>query len=167
MLRPGTEYAETIEIKRTFMHPGYQFPVSYNDISLSEVGRRIIFDFEKYGDSPLCFKKVKNHEGTLALVQGFGLTESGKQSGELLQTHVTVISNEKCAEILKHNISSNLIDYHKLTKPSYGTLKYGITDEIMCTLGIEDPDTGSISVRKLFYSNDQMFFNSNVHFPHL
>ena len=97
-----------------------------------------------------CFQKVKNHEGTLALVQGFGLTESGKQSGELLQTHVTVISNEKCAEILTHNISSNLIDYHKLTKPSSGSLKYGITDEIMCTLGIEDPDTGSISVRKLF-----------------
>ena len=59
-MRPGTEYAEVIEIKRSFIHPLYKFPLSYNDISLSEVGRRILFDFDKYGDSPACLDQGKN-----------------------------------------------------------------------------------------------------------
>ena len=54
MIRHGTLYAETIDVKRTFMHPYYKYPLNYNDIALSELGRRVIFDFVKYGDSPMC-----------------------------------------------------------------------------------------------------------------
>ena len=54
MIRHGSLYAETIDVKRTFMHPYYKYPLNYNDIAVSELGRRVIFDFEKYGDSPMC-----------------------------------------------------------------------------------------------------------------
>ena len=54
MIRHGSLYAETIDVKRTFMHPYYKYPLNYNDIALSELGRRVIFDLEKYGDSPMC-----------------------------------------------------------------------------------------------------------------
>ena len=116
-----------------------------------EVGRRMLFDFKKYGDSPLCIKEVKNQVGKVSLVQGFGLTADCEESREFLQTHVTILSNEKCGKILQHNISSHLINYHKLTSPTTGSLKYGITDQIICTLGIEDEDTKHISVSKFHH----------------
>ena len=37
IIRPGTEYAESIKVKRTFKHPYYKFPKSYNDIAISEL----------------------------------------------------------------------------------------------------------------------------------
>ena len=49
MIRHGTKYMETIKVKRTFMHPEYRFPLGYNDVALSELSRRVMFDFEKYG----------------------------------------------------------------------------------------------------------------------
>lgn len=58
MIRHGSLYAETIDVKRTFMHPYYKYPLQYNDIALSELGRRVIFDFVKYGDSPMCLGKA-------------------------------------------------------------------------------------------------------------
>lgn len=147
MLRPGTEYAEVIELKRSFIHPSYKFPLSYNDISLSEVGRRILFDFDKYGDSPICCNQVENLEGQTALVQGFGLTESGEQSGEVpLQTNVTIISNLDCANILRHNISLNHIDKVKLIDEKNGALKHGINDALLCSTGFEEDGYFSVSL---------------------
>ena len=147
VLRPGTEYAEVIELKRSFIHPSYKFPLSYNDISLSEVGRRILFDFDKYGDSPICCNQVENLEGQTALVQGFGLTESGEQSGEVpLQTNVTIISNLDCANILRHNISLNHIDKVKLIDEKNGALKHGINDALLCSTGFEEDGYFSVSL---------------------
>ena len=149
-MRPGTEYAEVIEIKRSFIHPLYKFPLSYNDISLSEVGRRILFDFGKYGDSPVCCNHIEELEGKIALVQGFGLTESGEQSGEVpLQTNVTIISNLDCANILRHNISSNLIDKVKLIDEKHGALKHGINDVLLCSTGFEKDGNFSVSIMSL------------------
>ena len=54
------------------MHPYYRFPRSYNDIAISELGRRVMFDFGKYGDSPMCLGRKNGQEliGKTAIVQG-------------------------------------------------------------------------------------------------
>ena len=133
---------ETIKVKRTFMHPEYRFPLAYNDVSLSELSRRVLFDFEKYGDSPMCLGELGLLDEVQAIVQGFGLTEKGEQSTGLLQANVTIISNELCAQILKHNVSDHLLYKHR-TK---NTLKYGIIDQVMCSVGTKDEKTGNTSV---------------------
>ena len=66
--------------------------------------RRVVFDYEKYGDSPTCLGKEKNLDQQLGLLQGFGITEDGINSDGLLEANVTIISREKCEleiEIIK------------------------------------------------------------------
>merc|ERR1712226_1345785 len=53
-LRDGTPFKEVIEIKRVYQHPNYQYPKLYDDIAVVELGRRIAYDYDKYGDSPTC-----------------------------------------------------------------------------------------------------------------
>ena len=57
-------------MKRTFKHPYYRFPKNYNDIAISELSRRVIFDFKKYGDSPMCCGGPELLSGKQAIVQG-------------------------------------------------------------------------------------------------
>ena len=128
------------------MHPGYRFLQAYNDIAISELGRRVIFDFDTYGDSPMCTGDTELLDGKTAVVQGFGLTEKGKQSQDLLQTNVYLISNEVCAQTLKHN-TSNHLNYKTRVKNS---LKHGIIDQILCSMGFQDKMTGNFSVRFFF-----------------
>ena len=99
--RDNTQYNASIEIKKVYKHPAYKFPSLYNDIAVIELGRRVVYDFEKYGDSPICLDNGK-HEviGDIATIQGYGVTETGLPSGELLESNVTVISLEKCKENL-------------------------------------------------------------------
>ena len=42
-------------------------------------GRRIIYDFDKFGDSPTCLGQVgEKLDGKEALLEGYGLNENGK-----------------------------------------------------------------------------------------
>jgi hypothetical protein len=43
-------------------------------------GRRIIYDFYKFGDSPACISSGKNIVGKPATAQGYGYTEHGMYS---------------------------------------------------------------------------------------
>ena len=44
-------------------------------------GRRIVFDYDIYGDSPSCLGSFKNRiEGKRGIVQGYGYNEKGKSS---------------------------------------------------------------------------------------
>ena len=63
--------------------------------------RRIIFDFETYGDSPVCLNREKLLKDQLAITQGFGITETGFIPTNALETEVKVISNEECYNNLK------------------------------------------------------------------
>jgi hypothetical protein len=42
------------------------------------VGRRIIYDYDRFGDSPACISKGENILGKVAISQGYGFTEKGK-----------------------------------------------------------------------------------------
>ena len=41
LVRDGTIYEETIEIRRVFVHPGFKFPSLYDDIAVAELGYKI------------------------------------------------------------------------------------------------------------------------------
>ena len=46
-IRHNTKFNETIEVKRTYIHPDYVFPQLYNDVAVLELGRRIPFNYGK------------------------------------------------------------------------------------------------------------------------
>ena len=52
--RINGQFEEKIKIKRMYQHPLYHYPGLYNDIAVLELDRRIEYDFNKFGDSPLC-----------------------------------------------------------------------------------------------------------------
>ena len=41
LVRDGTHFEETIEIRRVFVHPGFKFPSLYDDIAVAELGKKI------------------------------------------------------------------------------------------------------------------------------
>ena len=80
IVRNNTDLAEKIVVKRNFIHPLYEFPNVYNDIVISQLGRRVNFDNIGFNiNSPLCMgNSTETYEGREATIQGFGLTENGK-----------------------------------------------------------------------------------------
>ena len=52
VIRDGTIYQEFIGLRRVFNHPWFSYPSLYNDIAVGELNRRIVYDYDKYGDSP-------------------------------------------------------------------------------------------------------------------
>ena len=53
-IRANTKYTELIETKRVYKHPLYKYKEAYNDVSLIELGRRIAYDYDNFGDTPTC-----------------------------------------------------------------------------------------------------------------
>merc|ERR1711953_899672 len=135
-IRDNTPYKELVEIKRVYKHPNYRFPNLYNDVAVLELGRRIEYNFTKFGDSPSCLPK-KEFEviNKIATVQGYGVTESGTK-GDLLETNVTVITNKYCKEILQANVTKDQNNAKKILKALPLGLDYGL----MCAQGIFKED---------------------------
>jgi len=132
-LRDNTEHREVIEIKRVYQHPKYHFPELYDDIAVMELGRRIVYDYEKYGDSPTCLDQNLEkdvYEGATATVQGYGKTEDG-EFGELLETNVTVITNEDCTAMLKFNGTRKIA----INRQGISALPYGLNYGMFCAQG--------------------------------
>ena len=96
---------------------------------LKNTERRIIFDYEKYGDSPVCLNKNRNVEDQLGITQGYGLTENGLFPSNVLETNVTIISNEECYQNLQNETH---IETVKLRQSLYD----GVNEQILCTLGL-------------------------------
>ena len=114
--------------------------------------RRVIYNFEKYGDSPACVGKDRNIKNQIALTQGFGLTENTKDLLEerpLLETNVTIISNDECYNKFKMVDNVNIKSIAKSAMPN------GVTDQMLCTLGILK-QTGNVTV--VTVSLDILFF---------
>ena len=101
--------------------------------------RRIIYDFKKYGDSPACIGDQIILEKQVALTQGFGITETTINTNEyekaLLETNVTVISNDECYDKASKIQSAIVRNSAKRAMPK------GVTDQMLCTLGIVVIDT--------------------------
>ena len=69
-IRDLTRYKSVVEIKKVYRHPLYKAPSLYNDLAVGEFGRRLEYDFDKFGDSPTCLNtKDRDIEGEIATVQ--------------------------------------------------------------------------------------------------
>ena len=95
--------------------------------------RRIIYNYAKYGDSPICIGEELDIPSQNAVTQGFGLTPDDN-IGELLQLELRVLSSDECYEKF-NNIPE---DQQKLFNASLrtkvtGNLHEGITDQVLCT----------------------------------
>jgi hypothetical protein len=130
-IRDNTGALELVEIKRVYKHPEYRFPNLYNDVAVLELGRRIEYNFDKFGDSPSCLDQGIDITDKIATVQGYGTTETGDK-GTLLETNVTVISNQQCKEILNFNVTDNNNNRKKILQALPLGLDYGL----LCAQGI-------------------------------
>ena len=97
--------------------------------------RKILYDYETYGDSPTCLNKECDIAGKEATLQGFGKTETGDFPNKLLETTVNTITNREC-NITNRNAGDKIAQQ----------LPYGINRTILCTMGIEH-EGGEYSVR--------------------
>ena len=69
-LRDNTRYKTEVEIKKVYRHPLYKAPSLYNDLAIGEFGRRLEYDFDKFGDSPNCLSSGdEDIEGQVAVSQ--------------------------------------------------------------------------------------------------
>ena len=69
-IRDNTRYKSVVEIKKVYRHPLYKAPSLYNDLAIGEFGRRLEYDFDKFGDSPNClYSGDEDIEGQVATVQ--------------------------------------------------------------------------------------------------
>ena len=91
--------------------------------------RRVIYDYEKYGDSPTCLGEENDLDQQIGLVQGFGIAEDGTAPDNVLEANVTIISNSKC--------TSEMDKMNKLYKDERdNALPNGLSDKLLCTQGI-------------------------------
>jgi len=143
VIRDGTKFKEFIELRRVFTHPWFKFPSLYDDIAVGELGRRIVYDYGVYGDSPACFSdgtgsdseavaRAKGPKGLEAEVQGYGYTETGRTSDVLISAKVRVMSNADCAASLHGNTTDDLLLQSRLAS----ALKNGVNNQLICTEGI-------------------------------
>ena len=91
--------------------------------------RRVIYDYERYGDSPACLGEENDLDQQIGLVQGFGITEDGTAPDNVLEANVTIISNSKCTS-----------EMDKMSKQYENeinqALPNGLSDKLLCTQGI-------------------------------
>ena len=119
-----------------YKHPLYKYPSLYNDIAIVELGRRIEYDFGTYGDTPTCIDKPgQDNVNKLATVQGYGITEDG-EVGNLLETNVTVITNDQCKEYFKHNETLN----QAIKRQIRTALPHGLNYGFLCAQGTQNKD---------------------------
>jgi len=129
-IRDNTEHIEIVEIKKVYKHPLYKYPNLYDDIAVLELGRRIEYNYEVFGDTPSCIDQGQDNVGKIATVQGYGLTETGTR-GSLLETNVTVIDNDLCKKYLDFNSTDNKIVRKKIDK----ALPLGLSYGLLCAQG--------------------------------
>lgn len=86
--------------------------------------------------------KSSNFEKQEAFVQGFGQTEDGAYSDELLEATVITMSNAECEKWVQHNFTT---ENEKVPR---------ITQAILCTRGIYNSEKGIYSVSLPYFNNE-------------
>jgi len=132
---PGNQSSEFVEVRKIFNHPLYIVNNSYNDIALLELGRRLIYNFEKDGLTPDCLDNGLDLTNYPATVSGFGLTpcapdEEPNAFGMIREMNVTLLSNEVCVQDIK---TANLSSIWQNTVNT--ALPAGIPESMVCAKG--------------------------------
>jgi len=131
-----------LTIFRVFLHPDYEYPSIYADIAVLQLNRRILYDFEKYGDSPDCLGlEDKPLVGFNASQEGYGCNENYTLSDVPMRSDVRIIDRKECADYFRHNVSENAAWKARLD----AQLKEGISDDLLCSIGFERESDGVYS----------------------
>ena len=135
----------------------------YNDIAVIEFGkfqslakrfsvkmftlleRRIIFNYEKFGDSPPCLGYSFDIANLEALSQGVGKTEYDTH-GDLLEAKIVTMSNQECEEWISYNRTKSLLFKASVKQQ----LPNGMSNDLLCTKGIYYEEYDIFSVSFLF-----------------
>ena len=80
-------------------------------------------------------------DNKMAITQGIGITESGDRPTNVLETNVTIISNQECYDLL----SKVPFPTHKTTIKS--TFFDGVTDQVVCTKGFLENGVVTVSCK--------------------
>merc|ERR1712059_135718 len=136
-LRDDTNETEMITVKKVYRHPLYNPPLLYNDIAVVELSRRVVYDYDVYGDSPSCLDKDLDLPGRNATSVGYGLTEFNT-SGDLLAADMKIISNIDCKRFYNENITKNA-NATKFSKLQLA-LPYGLDYGLLCTQGFQNDE---------------------------
>jgi len=148
-IRDNTAHKELIEMKKAYTHPHYEYPSLYDDIAVVELGRRIVYDYDKFGDTPFCLDQgEKTFYEETATVQGYGLTENGdnRLAGDQRHHHH---NNKQCLEQFESNITDT-INKGAIVGQLCKALPTGLNDGFLCARGIqseEDPELFSGSCK--------------------
>ncbi|XP_023346958.1 uncharacterized protein LOC111715813 isoform X2 [Eurytemora carolleeae] len=126
---------ELVEVKRIYVHPEYRFPELHSDIALIELGRRVEFKLDEFGDTPTCLDKGLDLPGKLVTVQGYGITLKDK-GGTLLETNTTIIAMKDCVDKLDAHLKLKQRDKVVFCK----ALPEGVSDEQLCAVGVDKYD---------------------------
>ena len=94
--------------------------------------RRIIFDYDTFGDSPPCLSDMTELEDEgVANIQGVGLDENG-DFGRGLEAELRTMSMESCKDWAEYNATVSR-NFRNLLKRH---LRKGLTDDVVCAHGI-------------------------------
>ncbi|KRT79342.1 Trypsin, partial [Oryctes borbonicus] len=96
---------QDIKVEKVIVHSEY-LPKSYkNDIALIRLANKT--NFEQANIQPLCLPVGNNAKLNLqrkfAIISGWGVTENGFKSLELLKSHIPIISNNECKQVYEEH----------------------------------------------------------------
>jgi len=140
-VRTNTDFTESLEVKRLWRYPLFE-GTGYYDIAVLELERRIIYDYDIFGDSPTCLvKKDLENPPLYGTVQGFGLTETGLSQNNLLETKVSILNNlYECQQQMKLLLKGDKLQ-EKEKDDIRRALPDGLNEHLICTKGIYNKDT--------------------------
>ena len=104
-----------------------------------------MFDYDQFGDSPVCLHKKSFDSLANLKAQAFGVGKTeNDNAGTLLETTVVTLSNEECQKWIRYNETNDAIFKSNIKRH----LPSGMTDEILCTRGIYNEEKQVFSVSK-------------------
>ncbi|XP_032667922.1 CLIP domain-containing serine protease 2-like [Odontomachus brunneus] len=91
-------------IESVHFHPEYTRTKLQNDIALIRLNSSV--DFRPFNARPIClpFGSATRLSQKRAIVTGWGATEFGPRSQDLLQIKLPLMTNEQCAEVYKNTV---------------------------------------------------------------
>merc|ERR1712013_937443 len=146
-IRVGTQFEESVEVRSVYRHPDYRTRRLYNDVAVLELGRRIEYDFERFGDSPTC----KGDSGGPLFLEGgkrrktlVGIVSGGVSCGNSYPSWLTRVEYfSKWIRCILEQAVRFKNQYDKVSQQC----KRVVPDQLKCEEAIADPEISLFKLR--------------------